>query len=74
MKLRIVRIPGWTPHKRPGIMLESINELGFHEKMTFVLQVHKWVTTDKGFEEIWEDVPVFFEKELHSGEAPPCAG
>jgi hypothetical protein len=74
MKLRIVRIPSMTPHKHDGIVIETVNALGFPERMTFVLQVHRWIATDKGYEEVWEDVPVFTERDLHQGEAPPCAG
>jgi hypothetical protein len=50
MKLRIVRIPRWTPTKRTGIILGAVNDLGFEERMTFVFQVLNVDT--------WEDIPI----------------
>ena len=64
MKVRIVAIPGWTPTKRTGIMLESINGIGFKEQVTYVIQVHRWKATDQGFVEEWEDVPIINEKDV----------
>lgn len=71
MKVRIVAIPGWTPTKRPGIVLDAINGIGFKEKITYVFQVHAWRATDSGFEEVWEDVQIINEKDLQD---EPLAG
>ena len=64
MKVRILAIPAWTPTKRPGIVLESINGLGMKEKTTYVLQIHRWEPTEAGFREVWEDVPIVNEKDI----------
>jgi hypothetical protein len=67
MKVRILAIPSMSPTKRDGIVLESINGLGFKERTTYVLQAHRWEATDKGFEEVWEDVPIINERDLGDG-------
>lgn len=68
MKFRILRIPGWTTTRHAGVIIPTCNELGFSEKSTLVFQVQSWQPTDKGFELIWEDIPVVTEKETHNEE------
>lgn len=74
MKLRIVKFP-WSPKRASGISLVTKNPLGYDETFTYVLQIHKWVVSETGFVEVWEDVKILDEKvAYYDGRSTGAAG